>query len=187
MAITIIVVWGWTALFVVVLYSYWLPQIFVNARRGSTRRALRGDYIIGTTACRLVLPLYIWAYRDNVLFVQPSRWVYTLVLYSSAQAAVLLLQNTHLGPRFFLPQRMLDWLGITFEPKWDYHPMQRPEDLETGKTSADCCICLEPTVPAQRYSYMVPPCGHVAHTHCLESWLTIKSVCPVCRRAMPPL
>ncbi|EHS63767.1 uncharacterized protein PGTG_21733 [Puccinia graminis f. sp. tritici CRL 75-36-700-3] len=29
-----------------------------------------------------------------------------------------------------------------------------------------------------RWSYMVPPCHHIAHTKCLEGWLAIKSECP---------
>ncbi|KAH9464851.1 hypothetical protein MJO29_001473 [Puccinia striiformis f. sp. tritici] len=38
-----------------------------------------------------------------------------------------------------------------------------------------------------RWSYMVPPCHHIAHTKCLEGWLAIKSECPVCRRTLPPI
>jgi len=38
-----------------------------------------------------------------------------------------------------------------------------------------------------RWSYMVPPCHHIAHTKCLEGWLAIKSECPVCRRPLPPI
>lgn len=38
-----------------------------------------------------------------------------------------------------------------------------------------------------RWGYMVPPCGHLAHTECLEGWIAIKSVCPSCRARLPPL
>lgn len=39
---------------------------------------------------------------------------------------------------------------------------------------------------ASRMSYMVPPCHHLAHTTCLESWAAIKMECPLCRRPLPP-
>lgn len=44
------------AVLVPVLYSFWIPQIMRNAKRGS-RRGLQAKYIVGTTACRLFLPL----------------------------------------------------------------------------------------------------------------------------------
>lgn len=38
------------------LYSFWVPQIWRNARRGSSG-ALQWPFILGTTAGRLALPL----------------------------------------------------------------------------------------------------------------------------------
>lgn len=38
------------------LYSFWLPQIWRNIQRG-TRRAIQTRCVIGTTLCRLFLPL----------------------------------------------------------------------------------------------------------------------------------
>lgn len=74
------------------------------------------------------------------------------------------------------------------EQMWDYHPVQLPilVDLEVGSSgtkSPECVICFESieTVDDRergifsRWSYMVPPCHHIAHTRCLESWLAIKS------------
>ena len=82
---------------------------------------------------------------------------------------------------------------------------------EEGNAKEDCPICLSPIqiAPARsgpavkekdagevdrekerqelRWGYMIPPCGHVAHTECLESWIEIKSVCPSCRARLPPL
>lgn len=83
---------------------------------------------------------------------------------------------------------------------------------DEGNAKEDCPICLSPIqiAPARpkdgkekdalenegerekerqelRWGYMIPPCGHVAHTECLESWIEIKSVCPSCRARLPPL
>lgn len=32
----------------------------------------------------------------------------------------------------------------------------------------------------------VPPCHHIAHTSCLETWAAQKMECPLCRRPLPP-
>lgn len=90
---TIIVVWGWMGLILLLIYSYWrksraaaspvagrvltcrsaVPQIVLNVQRGAARQTLRREYIIGTTLCRLVLPTYFWGYGKNVLAVETSR------------------------------------------------------------------------------------------------------------------
>jgi hypothetical protein len=43
-------------IFLGVLYSFWLPQIWRNARRG-TRKALNWSFVLGSSAARLALPL----------------------------------------------------------------------------------------------------------------------------------
>ncbi|KAI7960945.1 hypothetical protein MJO28_001434 [Puccinia striiformis f. sp. tritici] len=45
------------------------PQIDHNVQHGTSRRGLRKRYVLGTTLCRLFLPLYIWGCPNNVLFV----------------------------------------------------------------------------------------------------------------------
>lgn len=66
---------------IMILYSYWLPQIYLNAQRGSARRVLSKEYVIGTTIARLFLPLYIWACPANILFKEPSRAYALLFAY----------------------------------------------------------------------------------------------------------
>lgn len=46
-------------------------------------------------------------------------------------------------------------------------------------TDETCCICLEPVaaflpIPALR-------CRHAFHAACLERWVAIRSVCPLCQ------
>ncbi|KEI37928.1 uncharacterized protein L969DRAFT_95778 [Mixia osmundae IAM 14324] len=181
---------GWVPILIAALYSYWCPQILRNAEKGQSRRTLKKRYIYGTMICRLSLPLYAWGCPDNVLFTETSPWVILLTLWQLTQVATMLLQDI-LGARFFLPK---DWYPE--QNKWDYHPALPPVDAENAQGSIDCVICLEKidfystngmrddekgvdalaTVGRafNRFNYMVPPCHHIAHTHCLESWLAIK-------------
>ncbi|KAI7944497.1 hypothetical protein MJO28_010192, partial [Puccinia striiformis f. sp. tritici] len=59
----------WQPLILFILFSYWIPQIDHNVQHGTSRRGLRKRYVLGTTLCRLFLPLYIWGCPNNVLFV----------------------------------------------------------------------------------------------------------------------
>lgn len=45
-----------TPIFLFALYSFWLPQIWRNARRGN-RKALQWKFVIGQSIARLGLPL----------------------------------------------------------------------------------------------------------------------------------
>ncbi|KAL8293462.1 hypothetical protein RQP46_000163 [Phenoliferia psychrophenolica] len=188
----IIIVWGWIALLIIVFYSYWIPQISLNVQRGAARMTLQREYIIGTTIGRLFLPVYFLACPNNLLGAEPTKWVIPLILYSTSQAAVLLLQDSRLGARFFLPNVVLARFGVTTDPVWEYHPLLSGLDIEGGKIEAeDCPICMEPIELGDkedrelglkgraRWAYMVPPCHHTCHTNCLESWMQIKNVCPL--------
>ncbi|KAJ1827495.1 hypothetical protein LPJ56_001635, partial [Coemansia sp. RSA 2599] len=110
------------ALLLATAYSFWVPQIWRNAKRG-TSRGLRKDYILGTTALYLLFPLYAFACPQSLTFNQPSPFVWALVVYSLAQVAVLALQDL-LGPRFFVPVSMLPEV-------YNYHPLLPPDDEES--------------------------------------------------------
>ncbi|GAA5990118.1 hypothetical protein JCM10908_005828 [Rhodotorula pacifica] len=64
----------------------------------------------------------------------------------------------------------------------------------------DCPICLTgvhvfPTKEEEaageedqvRMAFAVTPCAHLVHTECLEQWVMVRSICPVCRASLPPL
>lgn len=36
-------------------------------------------------------------------------------------------------------------------------------------------------------NYMVTPCRHIFHAECLENWMDLRLVCPVCRETLPPI
>lgn len=88
--------------------SIWLPQIYRNARRGSSG-GLGYDFIIGTTIGRLGIPLCAWmkptltpdalACPENIFFVDNADWIYLLILWQIAQVLVLFAQD-RFGPAF---------------------------------------------------------------------------------------
>jgi hypothetical protein len=83
-----VLVYGYIGTLTALLFSFWLPQIWKNAERGSARRTLSKEYIVCTTLCRLFLPLYVWGCPSNVLFTQSSgelRHVFALLIVTFAQ------------------------------------------------------------------------------------------------------
>lgn len=76
---------------------------------------------------------------------------------------------------------------------------------DTGLRSVDCAICMQilevPVVASgedsaaaasvanmlARRQYMVTPCRHIFHSHCLEGWMRFRLQCPICREQLPPL
>ncbi|KAJ1564520.1 hypothetical protein HK405_014649, partial [Cladochytrium tenue] len=86
-----------------IMYSFWIPQIVSNVRRNS-RRAFSPQYVLGTTAARLVLPLYFYACPDNIVAYRETQplGAAALVAWCAVQVAFLLAQDWF-GPRAFLP------------------------------------------------------------------------------------
>lgn len=79
-----------------------------------------------------------------------------------------------------------------------------------GKRLFDCAICMQTlqvdvvsgaadtkggdgnasssaTNIFSRRAYMVTPCRHIFHSHCLQGWLRYRLQCPICRENLPPL
>ncbi len=79
----------WLKLVVFVLYSFWVPQIVACALHDA-RQPLMPAYVLGMSASRLALPLYLHGCPHNLLRVPPSRaFCVALVLYVGAQARAL--------------------------------------------------------------------------------------------------
>ena len=104
-------------LFVMLLFSFWTPQIILNVIT-ETRKPLHTQYIIGMSASRLLLPLYLFGYSNNFVAVafpgfKPNYGLcLSLVFWVYLQATVLILQSKW-GTRFFIPAKFLP-------PKFDY-------------------------------------------------------------------
>eukprot|EP01041_Mallomonas_annulata_P000309 gene309-564_t len=174
---------------VLLLYSFWLPQIVYNAVAGS-RRPFFPSFAICMSASRLVFPLYILGCPQNIFAliydkegdVASPMACLILVGWTILQVLVLHLQDRW-GPRFFFPSWMLP-------AKYDYErplPAHRSSgsegDVEKGELE-ECVICYNGVDPWQR-NYMVTPCDHVFHRDCLMQWLDHKLECPVCRAVLP--
>lgn len=200
---------------IIILNSYWLPQIFRNSIKGTLprRNRLRNQrmneamgvrrqnkmpllwkFILGTTFIRTLPVVYVFSYSSNVFrHHKDVRFVVILCLWLSFQIAVLYSQDL-LGSRWFLP-------SLSIPEGYSYHkPMPAQDLLEHGATpkyTIDCAICMS-EVPIRveevpethkvgEQTYMVTPCNHIFHTQCLENWMSYKLQCPVCRSPLPPL
>lgn len=51
----------------------------------------------------------------------------------------------------------------------------------------DCVICYNEIDVNDRLGYMLAPCDHIFHRHCLEQWMDVKMECPICRCNLPSL
>lgn len=84
-------------------FSFWWPQIVLCARSDS-RQPLRPEFVLGTSAARLALPLYVYGCPSNLLRVAPNPPLCAaLVAWVGLQAGLLLAQHW-LGPRCFVPR-----------------------------------------------------------------------------------
>ncbi|KAI8339033.1 hypothetical protein BC941DRAFT_350028 [Chlamydoabsidia padenii] len=159
-------------------YSFWIPQIIRNVSRGC-RKPLSPRYVLGVSITRLTIPLYFYAYPQNIIAQDTSLGVWVLVVYVMLQVGILFLQDT-LGPRFFVPEKYLP-------QTYNYHPILPPDDEETTQGSSkstqprDCAICMLSVDTSStaatglhvlgRTQYMMTPCHHLFHTDCLEKVL----------------
>jgi hypothetical protein len=105
-------------LFMLVLYSFWVPQIVMNVVT-EAKNPMHQYYIYGMSITRLFVPLYVFAVRDNFLKeVWPDTAVtdtftcQLVVLWVGLQTFILIGQGKY-GARFMIPARCLP-------PKFDY-------------------------------------------------------------------
>lgn len=104
-----------------VYLSFWTPQIYRNVIR-NCRRALRWDYVIGTSIVRIVPVAYFYIKEDNILFAKTD-WIGFSALVGWLWVQILALASQEvLGSRFFIRD---GWAP----PAYDYHPILR-EDTE---------------------------------------------------------
>lgn len=176
---------------VVILYSYWVPQIVSNVIR-DVRQPYHPYFLYGMSVLRLFIPLYLYGCPDNVLaFINDERhkpngtMCLILVAWTATQVGMLELQRK-LGPRFMVPARFLP-------PKYNYGrpiPKAVKDNLLEDGGDIECVICYQAIDPSSSVmsdtSHMITPCDHVFHKTCLEQWMEQKLECPVCRATLPP-
>jgi hypothetical protein len=195
--------------------SFWVPQIYRNAMR-NCRKALSWEYVVGISLLRLVPIVYWYLQPRNLLHVEvhPTS-AYLFIGYVGLQIVVLVVQCL-LGPRLFLSNDWLpaayDYHPLLREDGDEESGNTLPiggvasaseakdkESKEGNRKIFDCAICMnEINVPViakgdssnawlEQRKYMVTPCRHIFHTECLEGWMNLRLVCPVCREGLPPI
>lgn len=108
---------SYRTLYILALYSFWVPQIIQNVVT-QAKRPLHRYYVYGMSLTRLVAPLYIFAVKNNFLKeVYPDSptsitMCEVLIVWVGIQTAVLEAQGRY-GARFMIPARFLP-------PKFDY-------------------------------------------------------------------
>ena len=111
-----------------IYFSFWTPQIYRNVMR-NCRKALRWEFVIGESLCRLFPFVYLYTVQDNILWMQTDPFaLFVLAGWVWIQAWALATQEI-LGPRFFVPN---GWAP----PAYDYHPILREGDGSDGESGA---------------------------------------------------
>ncbi|RSL57887.1 hypothetical protein CEP54_008046 [Fusarium duplospermum] len=105
-------------------FSLWIPQIYRNTRR-NCRRALTWSFVLGQSILRLLPVAYFWAKEDNFLYARPDRNAFLVFCAWLWIQLVILAAQDVIGPRFGVPA---GWAPDA----WDYHPVLREDNLETG-------------------------------------------------------
>ena len=178
------------------LHLFFLPQIAANAYYGH-KSAVKGEVYLPLGAARLLLvvssiQLYIFGCPKNFLVWKPNVWICCSVAgVVLVQMALLRVQNSFRGPRFFVPEA---YRPITYSY---YRSLDEERNIDgsVSCSQAECIICMsllnvplakreEVTNPSKT---MHAPCSHCFHEDCLKNWMRIKLECPTCRHALPEL
>lgn len=120
--------------------SFWIPQIWRNIQRNS-RRAFSWHFMVGQSALRMLPVAYFYLYPNNMVFSEPD-WTAFLILagWQWMQLWILFFQDI-LGPRFGMPK---GWMPEA----WDYHPVLREDNLESGALPIGLAPSSTPTSPS---------------------------------------
>lgn len=155
-----------------VLFSTWIPQIIFNVLKGC-RNSIPPTYYVGITYIRLFeMGINFLSPTSLFFFKKSCRSSFFLAfLWSTFQVIFLFLQKKF-GGAFFLPKSMKN------EP-YDYYS-KKPEP------HTECPICLS-EINTDNEVAVITPCNHAFHEACLRRWMVEQSICPMCRRSLPPI
>ena len=211
---TLISIKLWYTYFIFTFFLFggtWVFQIYYSAKKG-TKPPMPFSYIFITSLFKILIPIYLKAYNNNIFSLRPSYLkVFICISFVFIEAVIVSLQKL-LGPKFFIPEKYR-------ERAFDYYKSE--EEIPDNAKNNECVICLENldnlavnnqdeeedeafksnsnyieklAMMIQKWNkkkhnkpYMKTPCGHVFHSKCLETWLEIKNECPYCRQRIPPL
>ena len=211
--ITLVSIKLWYTYFIFTFFLFggtWIFQIYYSVKKG-TKPPMPYSYIFITSLFKILIPIYLKAYNNNIFSLRPSYLkVFICISFVFIEAIIVSLQKL-LGPKFFIPEKYRDQV-------FDYY--KSAEEIPDNTKTNECVICLENldnlainnqeeedeifktsgnyieklATMIQKWNkkknnkpYMKTPCGHVFHRRCLETWLEIKNECPYCRQKIPPL
>jgi len=211
--ITLVSIKLWYTYFIFTFFLFggtWIFQIYYSVKKG-TKPPMPYSYIFITSLFKILIPIYLKAYNNNIFSLRPSYLkVFICISFVFVEAIIVSLQKL-LGPKFFIPEKYR-------EQVFDYY--KSAEEIPDNTKTNECVICLENlenlainnqdeedeifktsgnyieklATMIQKWNkkknnkpYMKTPCGHVFHRRCLETWLEIKNECPYCRQKIPPL
>ncbi|KAF1918526.1 hypothetical protein BDU57DRAFT_445889 [Ampelomyces quisqualis] len=100
--------------------SFWVPQIYRNVMR-NCRRALRWEYVVGTSIVRIIPVAYFYLKDDNILFAKTDGYSFAMLAAWMWVQIVALGSQEVLGPRFLVRQ---GWAP----PAYDYHAILREDE-----------------------------------------------------------
>mmetsp|Transcript_19962 Transcript_19962/g.39989 ORF Transcript_19962/g.39989 Transcript_19962/m.39989 type:complete len:1152 (-) Transcript_19962:1460-4915(-) len=135
-------------LYVIALYSFWVPQICWNIY-SEYKKPMHHHYIYGMSLTRAIAPLYVFAVKNNFLkevnseFPTDLAMCEILIAWIVLQTAILIGQSKY-GTRFMIPQRFLP-------PKFDYSRpipaalLPRPPSNSSNETATSSDIEFDPT------------------------------------------
>ena len=190
--------------------STWAFQIYYSVKKG-TKPPMPYSYIFITSLFKMLIPIYLKAYGNNIFSLRPNYFKVILCVTTVFVEAVVVSLQKLLGPKFFIPRSYR-------QQGFDYYKGE--EEIPENVRANECVICLENLdnlrvneeendeifmkenvnyfeklgMMIQKWNkkknnkpYMKTPCGHIFHTRCLETWLEVKNECPYCRQKIPPL
>jgi len=189
----------------IIVNSYWVPQVHRNIMRGC-RKALQWEFVFGMSGLRLLPVFYLYLYPKNIFLLEPNPQAAVVIVGWVWIQCLALLSQDVFGPRFLIPSHSLPPVydyhsALPMRDEETAQEMGSPIDGGRGR-SFDCVVCMQTVeVPTAgvgdgrdgdhgggsavgllgRRAYMVTPCKHVFHTHCLEGWMRFRLQCPICR------
>lgn len=109
---------------IVVINSYWYPQIIRNITRGSST-SFTWEFMLGSTIIRLLPIYYVYGAQDNPFHHHlDKQFLVGLTLWKTAALVVIFIQQKF-GARILIPKQFL--------PKiYNYHPVLSLDDIENG-------------------------------------------------------
>ena len=129
---------------------------------------------------QMIITLAIILWEDNFLLWEPNYFL------SAAVVVVVIAQLIYLFyySRDVRPEAEGLHLQGELDSNLGYEEIVIFNDTSSLEPSSTCTICL---CEMGRPSVVRTPCEHWFHLSCIQGWLRISSVCPVCRSEVDEL